>query len=210
MFRHIAYICLGLCLLLLFGCGKQGEVVEKPWGQLPTGETVTLYTLTNSQGMQAEITNYGGIVVSLAAPDRNGNYEDVVLGYDNLEAYVERNPLFGALVGLYANRIEYGLLDLDGEKVQLFVRDRPGQIPVAMHGGSIGLDQVVWNGAYGFKGGEAYLELKYTHPDGQDGYPGPVDVTVTYTLTNDNALQIDYKATTAKTTVINLTNHSYF
>ena len=181
-----------------------------PWGALPSGEEVTLYTLSNAKGMKAEITNYGGIVVSLTAPDRDGVFEDVVLGYHTLDEYVKRNPLFGAIVGLYANRIETGLIELDGDKVQLFVRDQPGRVPVHMHGGSVGLDQVVWNASYGVKKKQAYLELTYTHKDGQDGYPGDVYVTVTYVLTKDNALLIDYKATTDKTTVINLTNHSYF
>lgn len=210
MNKKLTFSGLGLLLALVLGSETHGEVIEEPWGQLPSGEAVSLFTLANANGMRAEITNYGGIVVSLTAPGRDGNFEDVVLGYDNLDAYVKRNPLFGAIVGLYANRIEHGLLDLDGEQVQLFVRERPGQNPVAMHGGSIGLDQVVWNAGSGAKGGTAYLELHYTHPDGQDGYPGPVEVTVTYTLTEDNALEIAYEATTGKTTVINLTNHSYF
>ncbi|MDA0347011.1 MAG: galactose mutarotase [Verrucomicrobia bacterium] len=207
-----------LTLLFVFGlvwasqsaCMPPGEVSEKVWGSLPSGEEVTLYTLTNSSGMQAQITNYGGIVVSLTTPDRDGVLEDVVLGYSSLDKYVERNPLFGAIVGLYANRIETGLVELDGKHVQLFVREQPGQVPVHMHGGSVGLDQVVWKGESGVEQGTAYLKLDYIHADGMDGYPGPVNVSVTYRLTNDNALKIDYFATTEKTTVINLTNHSYF
>ncbi len=195
---------------MLTGCDEPGTVTEQGWGALPSGEAVSLYTLTNANGMQAEITNYGGIVVSLTAPDRDGNFEDVVLGYHTLDEYVARNPLFGALVGLYANRIETGLIELDGEQVQLFVREQPGRVPVHMHGGSVGLDQVVWGADYGVKRNQAYLELNYLHEDGQDGYPGPVNVTVTYILANDNSLVIDYKATSEKTTVINLTNHSYF
>jgi len=201
---------LGLVWVSQSACTAPGEVSEMPWGVLPSGEEVSLYTLTNSKGMKAEISNYGGIVVSLTAPDWDGVFEDVVLGYHTLDEYVKRNPLFGAIVGLYANRIETGLIELDGEKVQLFVRDQPGRVPVHMHGGSVGLDQVVWDASYGVKKKQAYLELTYTHKDGQDGYPGDVYVTVTYVLTKDNALLIDYKATTDKTTVINLTNHSYF
>ncbi|MCZ6673044.1 MAG: galactose mutarotase [Verrucomicrobia bacterium] len=183
---------------------------EIPWGTLPSEEPVTLYTLKNGHGMQADITNYGGIVVRLTAPDREGKFEDVVLGYHTLDEYVERNPLFGAIVGLYANRIETGLIELDGEKVQLFVRERPDSVPVHMHGGSVGLDEVVWDAQTGIARNHAYLELNYLHKDGQDGYPGDVQVKVTYRLTNKNALEIEYKATTQKTTVINLTNHSYF
>lgn len=196
--------------LILAGCNEPGTVKEEVWGALPNGEAVSLFTLTNANGMRAEITNYGGIVVSLTAPDRNGKFEDVVLGYHTLDEYVARNPLFGAIVGLYANRIETGLIELEGEQVQLFVRNQPGRVPVHMHGGSVGLDQVVWSADYGVERNQAYLELNYVHEDGQDGYPGPVTVTVTYTLANDNSLMIDYKATTGKTTVINLTNHSYF
>ncbi|NET38473.1 MAG: galactose mutarotase [Cyanothece sp. SIO1E1] len=201
---------LGVLLGLLLGCAKSGSVSEETWGQLPSGEQVMLYTLTNPHGMEVKITNYGGIVVSLTAPDRDGVYEDVVLGYHTLDEYVERNPLFGAIVGLYANRIENGLIDIDGQQVQLFVRDRPGRVPVHMHGGSVGLDEVVWTAQYGKESRSVYLKLNYTHPDGQDGYPGPVQVGVTYVLTNDNTLAIDYEAVTERPTVINLTNHSYF
>ena len=211
MIRVIAAVfALGCVWASQSACTKPGEVTGSPWGFLPSGEAVTLYTLTNSNGMTADITNYGGIVVSLTAPDRNGEYEDVVLGYHTLDEYVKRNPLFGAIVGLYANRIETGLIELDGENVQLFVREQPGREPVHMHGGSVGLDQVVWEASYGVKRKAAYLELKYIHKDGQDGYPGDVHVSVTYVLTKDNALLIEYKATSDKTTVINLTNHSYF
>jgi aldose 1-epimerase len=210
--RTSGYILVfGLAGFFLSACSiQQSIVLEEPWGSLPAGEAVSLFTLSNANGMRAEITNYGGIVVSLTAPDRDGVFEDVVLGYHTLDEYVERNPLFGAIVGLYANRIEKGLIELDGEKVQLFVREQPGRVPVHMHGGSVGLDQVVWDASYGVKRKQAYLELRYLHKDGQDGYPGDVHVTVTYVLTKENALIIDYRATTDKTTVINLTNHSYF
>ncbi len=208
--QFLSLVCVAIVGLVLIGCKEPGTVTEEAWGALPNGEVVSLFTLTNANGMRAEITNYGGIVVSLTAPDRNGKFEDVVLGYHTLDEYVKRNPLFGAIVGLYANRIETGLIELDGEKVQLFVREQPSRTPVHMHGGSVGLDQVVWTADYGVKRNQAYLELNYVHRDGQDGYPGDVDVTVTYVLANDNSLVIDYKATTEKTTVINLTNHSYF
>ena len=206
-------LCVGLLIALGFaplGCTKLGTVSEEPWGTLPTGEEVMLYTLTNSNGMEAKITNYGGILVSLTTPDRDGVFEDVVLGYHTLDEYVERNPLFGAMVGLYANRIETGLINIDGEQFQLFVRDRPGRVPVHTHGGSVGLDEVVWTPKYGRNRKAVYLELYYTHPDGQDGYPGPVEVAATYVLTHDNSLVIYYEAITEKPTVINLTNHSYF
>ena len=110
---------------MLTGCDEPGTVTEQGWGALPSGEAVSLYTLTNANGMQAEITNYGGIVVSLTAPDRDGNFEDVVLGYHTLDEYVARNPLFGALVGLYANRIETGLIELDGGAVVCSRATRP-------------------------------------------------------------------------------------
>ena len=211
MFKVLRVLILS-CVVLIgqWGCSKLGTVEEEPWGTLPSGEEVMLYTLTNPNGMEAKITNYGGIVVSLTAPDREGVYEDVVLGYHTLDEYVERNPLFGAVVGLYANRIETGLIDIDGEKVQLYVRDQPDRTPVHIHGGSVGLDEVVWTPKSGRKRKAVYLELYYTHPDGQDGYPGPVQVAVTYVLTHDNALAIYYEAITEKPTVLNLTNHSYF
>ncbi|QXD24777.1 galactose mutarotase [Opitutia bacterium ISCC 51] len=211
MFRRLlSFSILAVCVSAYWGCTKLGTVTEEAWGTLPTGEAVTLYTLTNPSGMEVKITNYGGIIVSLATPDREGELEDLVLGYHTLDEYVERNPLFGAIVGLYANRVETGLVELDGEQVQLFVRELPGQVPVHTHGGSVGLDEVVWTATTGRKQKAVYLNLQYLHPDGQDGYPGPVHVSVTYGLTNDNSLVVYYEASTEKTTVLNLTNHSYF
>jgi aldose 1-epimerase len=179
---------------------KQASVTSA--GGLP----VDLYTLVNERGMKAEITNYGGIIVSLTAPDRDGQLADVVLGFDTLDEYVAHNPFFGCLVGRFGNRIAQGKFTLDGAQVVLAQNDGENHL----HGGLKGFDKKVWQAqAFESAVGPA-LKLCYTSPDGQEGYPGTLSVEVVYTLRDDNALQIDYKATTDKTTVVNLTNHSYF
>ncbi len=181
-------------------------IAKKDWGTGPSGERIELYTLRNSKGMEAAITNYGGRLVNLRTPDRNGKFEDVVLGFDDLEGYLGKNPFFGALVGRYANRIANGEFKLDGEVYKLARNNGPN----ALHGGLKGFDKVVWHAKEISTGEGAALELKYLSKDGEEGYPGNLNVTVTYTLTNDNALRLDYQATTDKDTVLNLTNHSYF
>ncbi len=177
--------------------------MKQDFGKTPDGTAVSIYTLKNGKGMEARITNYGGIVVSLLVPDRNGKAGDVVLGYDNLEGYIRNNPYFGAIVGRYGNRIAKGRFTLDGHEYKLAVNNGPN----SLHGGLRGFDKVVWD----VRRAEGnLLELHYLSKDGEEGYPGNLDVTVTYTLTPENELKIDYAATTDKPTVVNLTNHSYF
>ncbi len=166
------------------------------------GQAVSLYTLRNKNGMSAKITNYGGIVVSLMTPDRNGHYADVVLGFDTLQEYVDKNPFFGCITGRYANRIAKGRFSLDGQSYQLATNNGENHL----HGGKRGFDKKVW--AASTRGGA--LHLSYVSPDGEENYPGTLKTEVTYTLTNNNELRIDYLATTDKTTIVNLTNHSYF
>jgi aldose 1-epimerase len=180
-------------------------ITKAAYGQLPNGQSADLYTLRNAEGMEAKITNYGGIVVSLTAPDREGKFADVTLGFDSLNTYVAKNPYFGALIGRYGNRIAKGKFTLDGKEYTLPVNDGPN----SLHGGKKGFDKVVWT-ATPVEGDEPALKLAYTAKDGEEGYPGTLNVEVTYTLQKDNALRIDYQATTDKPTVINLTNHSYF
>ncbi len=200
--------------LLAAGCASQGEkwgaeVVAqdvKPFGSVE-GKPVRLYTLTNNNGMRADITNYGGIVVRLIVPDRSGTFEDVVLGFDDLEGYLKGHPYFGAIVGRYGNRIAGGRFTLDG-KTYTLARNNPPNEPVnALHGGLKGFDKVVWDVE---ESGRTQLKLHYRSADGEEGYPGNLDVHVTYTLTHDNELKIDYLAMTDKPTPVNLTNHSYF
>ena len=168
------------------------------------GKPVMLHTLTNASGAQVAITNYGGIVVSLSAPDRDGNLGDVVLGYDNLDAYLADTPYFGALIGRYGNRIANGAFTLNGESFALARNNGPN----ALHGGEKGFDKVVWDAAPTAAGDG--LTLTYVSADGEEGYPGTLSVRVVYTWTDDNELHIAYEATADKPTVVNLTNHSYF
>ncbi len=168
------------------------------------GKKVKLYTLKNKQGASVSITNYGGRIVSLLVPDKNNKLTDVVLGYDSIGTYRKKGePFFGALIGRYGNRIAKGRFTLDGEQYVLQLNDGVN----TLHGGSDGFFSKVWEAK---QLDNQKLELSYVSKDGEAGYPGKLDVKVTYTLTDDNALQIDYLASTNKTTVVNLTNHAYF
>lgn len=185
--------------------GATPGVKKSDFGKMPDGQPVELFTLTNKNGMQVEITNYGGAIVSILAPDRNGKMADVVLGFENLKGYLGNQPFFGALVGRYANRIAKAKFTLDGHEYKLAANDGPN----TLHGGLKGFDKHVWT-ARELKGAEPAIELTYLSKDGEEGYPGNLKAKVVYTLSNDNSLKIDYSATTDKDTVLNLTNHSYF
>jgi aldose 1-epimerase len=179
---------------------------QEAFGKTPDGTAVYLYTLRNSQGMEVKITNYGGIVVSVLVPDKNGKIGDVVLGFDRLEDYLKGHPYFGAIVGRYGNRIAKGRFTLGGKTYALATNNNENHL----HGGLKGFDKAVWK-AEPFSSGEgAGLKLNYLSKDGEEGYPGNLDVTVIYTLTRHSELRIEYAATTDKPTVVNLTNHSYF
>ncbi len=182
------------------------KIKKQPFGTLSDGTAVALYTLVNDHGMRATITNYGGTLVSLTAPDREGNWGDVVLGFDSLEAYLTRSPFFGCLVGRYGNRIAGGKFSLVGVEYSLAQNDGQNHL----HGGVAGFDKKVWTPQAMENVDGPSLKLTYTSPDGEEGYPGTLSVEVVYTLTADDALRIDYTATTDKATVVNLTNHSYF
>ncbi len=184
---------------------QKASIEKTAYGQLAGGQTADLYTLRNESGMTAQITNYGGIIVGLTAPDKDGKFEDVTLGQDSLSAYVKNNPYFGALIGRYGNRIAKGKFTLDGKTYNLVTNNMGNHL----HGGTVGFDKVLWT-ATPIEGDEPALKLTYTSKDGEEGYPGNLNVTVTYTLQKDNALKIDYEATTDKPTVVNLTNHTYF
>jgi len=179
---------------------------EQPWGHLPDGTAVTLYTLRNAHGLRADISNYGGIVTRLLVPDREGAVADVVLGYDSLADYLKGSPYFGAIVGRYGNRIAQGTFTLDGVRYTLAVNNGPN----ALHGGLKGFDKVVWQAEPYTDSTEAGVRLHYVSPDGEEGYPGRLDVTVIYALTNDNALRIDYRLTTDRPTIHNVTHHGYY
>ncbi len=185
-------------------------VMVKRYGELPGGEAVQIYRLKNANGMIAEITNYGGIVTRLTAPDRKGRQEDVVLGYNRLEDYLEVTPYFGAIIGVYGNRIADGKFELEGKTFQLTNNSEAGGAPVHLHGGTKGLDKVLWSGRPSVGKNSANLILNYIHPDGAEGFPGNIRIRVVYRLTNENELEVSYRATTDKATIINLTHHSYF
>lgn len=189
---------------------KKG-VEASPFGALPDGREVTLYRLANDHGLAVEIMNYGGIIVSLRAPDREGNVEDIVLGFNSLDGYLsdayrQLNPYFGALIGRYGNRIDQGRFTLDGTTYQLTANDGDNHL----HGGGRGFDRRLWD-AEPFSGedGEGLI-LRHVSEDGEEGYPGRLEATVTYTLTDDNALKVRYRAETDQATPVNLTQHSYF
>jgi aldose 1-epimerase len=185
--------------------GRVG-VKKEGFGKVDEQE-VFLYTLTNARGAEARITNYGGIVVSLKMPDRSGKYDDVVLGFDNLDGYLKNSGFYiGAVIGRYANRIAKGRFTLNGVEYKLATNNGENHL----HGGIRGFDKVVWNAKpLRIKSGAA-LELNYLSRDGEEGYPGTLHVRVIYTLTDNNELKIDYSATTDKDTIVNLTSHSYF
>jgi aldose 1-epimerase len=176
------------------------------FGQNIDGTPVRLFTLKNSKGMEARIMNYGGIVVSLTVPDRQGKLGDVVLGCETLADYLQGHPHFGALIGRYGNRIGKGKFTLDGVEYSLAINNGPN----SLHGGLKGFDTFVWAAKPLETTEGPALELKYTSRDGEEGFPGNLSVTAVYTVTEDNALKIEFTATTDKKTLCNLTHHSYF
>ncbi len=182
------------------------RVTRAAYGTLPTGEQVHAFTMRNARGIEMRVLDFGGIIVSLRTPDRAGNPGDIVLGMDDLAGYVKSSPYFGAITGRYANRIAKGEFTLDGTTYKLAVNNGPN----ALHGGLRGFDRVVWQAEPSADSSGARLVLRYTSADGEEGYPGTLRATVTYTLTDRNELAIEYQATTDKPTPINLTNHSYF
>ena len=208
----VFYIAL-LVVLTSFSCKTKEEgkpmVEEKIFGKLSDGREVNVYTLKNANGMEIKIINYGATVVSLTAPDKSGKYEDVVLGYDNLEGYVNDKSYFGTIVGRYGNRIGKGKFKLDGKEYQLSINDGENQL----HGGIEGFNKKVW-GVVKTEAvdsvGSASITLRYISKDGEEGFPGTVELNVKYTLTKDNELSINYSATTDKKTILNPTHHSYF
>jgi len=182
---------------------KEVTIHKEPFGKLEDGRQVSLFTLTNANNMEVKIMTYGGTVTSIRTPDKEGNMDNVVLGFDSLDKYLAGVPYFGALIGRYGNRIEDGIFSVDGKEYELATNDGDNHL----HGGEKGFDKRLWD-AKALEDGS--LQLHYLSEDGEEGYPGNLDVTVFYTLTNDNELKIEYEATTDKATPVNLTNHSYF
>lgn len=194
---------------LLYAQGYSGRMVvtQDAFGETEDSQQADIYNLKNANGVEVRITNYGGIVVSLMVPDKNGTMGDIVLGFDDLQGYLGDDPYFGAIVGRYGNRIRNAQFTLDGTTYQLPVNNNDN----TLHGGTTGFNDRLWQTRQ-FSGddGSVSLELTYWSPDGEMGFPGNLLTTVTYTLTNENALRIDYTALTDEKTVLNLTNHSYW
>ena len=182
------------------------SIVKSEYGTTPKGEKVEQYTLTNQKGMEVKIITFGGIISSMKVPNKEGKSEEVVIGFNSLDQYMKDNPYFGALIGRYGNRIAKGKFTLDGKEYSLAINNAPN----ALHGGPEGFHRVIWTAEEAKSGDSAALKLKYVSKDMEEGYPGNLTVFVTYTLNNDNSLDILYEATTDKKTVVNLTNHSYF
>jgi aldose 1-epimerase len=178
-----------------------------PFGQTPEGQEVSIHTLTSSKGLRARITNFGATLVSLEVPDRHGNLADVVLGFDSLESYMKSSAYIGVTAGRYANRIGGARVVLDGVEHKLTANEGSNQL----HGGKAGFDKRVWTTEEVVATeDEAWVKMTYLSKDGEEGYPGNLRCTVTYTLTNDDELRLDYEAETDKKTVLNLTNHTYW
>jgi aldose 1-epimerase len=186
--------------------GSAGVRINDTWDTLPDGRAVALIELRNKNGIKARLINYGAALVGLDAPDRKGKFADVTLGFDKVEPYTGKSPYMGATVGRYANRIALGKFTLDGKEYVLATNNAPNHL----HGGVVGYDKVIWK-AEPFKGKDGVgVKFSYLSPDGEEGYPGAVNCSVTYTLTDANELRFDYEATTDKPTPLNLTNHSYW
>ncbi len=195
--------------VVFIGFGMQayaGTKIEKEAFGSVDGVPVDLYTLTNANGIEMKATNYGGIVTSLKIPDTQGQLGDVVLGFNTVKEYVKDSPYFGAIIGRYGNRIGQAKFSLDGREYVLAKNNGEN----SLHGGIKGFDKVVWEAHAGTSDGGVKIAFHYVSKDGEEGFPGNLDVTVTYTLTNDNTFRIDYEATTDKPTVVNLTNHTYW
>jgi aldose 1-epimerase len=209
---------LALALLIPLGCATdqadtqtqdqpERSITRAAFGTMPSGEAIEVFTLTNANGVELKAITYGGIITSLRTPDRNGQFADIVLGYDSLASYLDPPPpYFGAIIGRYGNRIANAQFAIDGQTYQLEKNDGQNHL----HGGVRGFDKVVWQGQEVPGDSGAAVKFTYTSPDGEGGYPGTLNVEVTYTLTDNNELIVDYLATTDKPTHVNLTQHSYF
>ncbi|MGE5806815.1 MAG: aldose epimerase family protein [Ignavibacteria bacterium] len=202
----IIFILFYLILFSQTNTKGQSMIDKKLFGTLPDGSKVYSYTLKNSLGMKAEIIEFGAIVRTLSVPDRSGKFSDIVLGYDDLSGYENGSSYLGAIVGRYGNRIAKGKFTMDGKEYQLTVNSGTNHL----HGGVKGFDKVLWKAEPVENETDPALKLTYVSKDGEEGYPGTVTVSVTYTVTKDNELRIDYEGTTDKTTILNPTHHSYF
>lgn len=205
MLRTIACLATSACLV---GAAHAADIEHAPFGTTADGKQVDIYTMTNDHGLQVQFLSYGGIIKQIRVPDRMGRFDDIVLGLATLQQYetIGTQTHFGAIIGRYANRIGGAQFTLDGTTYHLEANNGPN----TLHGGSVDFNNEVWTVAVVPTADGVAAALSYTSPDGEEHFPGTLKTSVTYTLTNDNELRIDYAATTDKPTEINFTNHSYF
>jgi aldose 1-epimerase len=182
------------------------RITQSPYGTTPEGQEIQQFTCRNAHGLEMRLITYGAILVAINVPDREGNLDNITLGFDRLEGYLQRHPYFGATVGRYANRIAGGQFTLDGKHYQLATNNGPNHL----HGGESGFDKRVWTAVPWQTESSVGVRFTYESPDGEEHYPGTLQATVAYQLTNDNELRIDYTATTDAPTIVNLTNHAYW
>ena len=216
MMAKFTVLAAGLSAVLLAGCASPGSsccgstttgtIMKEPFGKTADGKAVDIYTLRNTNGMEARIMTYGGTLVSLKVPDRNGNLGDVVLGCDDVDTYMHQSTYLGALIGRYGNRIGKAQFTLDGQTYHLDANNGAN----TLHGGTNGYDKVLWQAKPVPTDSGPSLELTYVSKDGEEGFPGTLKIKAVYKLTDDNSLRIEFTATTDKDTVVNLTAHSYW
>lgn len=219
--QSVIFLLFMLCVGIMLSCGKpdpsktspipkesqhEMKIEQNAFGKTMEGQEVSLFTLQNVLGMKATLTNYGATVISLYAPDQNGNFDDVVLGFPTLDGYLKEHPFFGGIIGRYGNRIAKGRFNLDGVAYQLAANNGENHL----HGGVKGFHKVVWSAAPVTQDSAVGVKFSYVSKDGEEGYPGNLSCNVTYWLTNKNELKIEYHATTDKATPVNLTHHGYF
>ena len=203
----IAIVAIALCC---WGCRKQAGVTSESFGTLSTGEEATLFHVVNARGASMDVTNYGARIVSIFMPDRDGKFDDVVVGPGDLASFENGDRFFGPVIGRYGNRIDHASFTIDGVLYQVDANENFGGEPVQCHGGIIGFDRRMWTAEGVTESGRAGVRMRYTSPDGEQGYPGTLEAEVIYWLTDDNEVVLEYSATTDKPTVVNLSNHTYF
>ena len=204
------FLTLLSAVLLVAGCAPKASVSSEPFGKLSTGEDVTMWHLVNNNGASMDVIDFGCRIVKICMPDRNGKIDDVVVGYGDLESFEKKDRFLGPVIGRFGNRIDNASFVLDGVKYDVDANEKFDGAPVQCHGGRKGFDQFVWQGEGLVENGRVGVRFYRLSPDGEQGFPGNMDAYVTYWLTDDNVVKLEYDATTDKPTVVNLSNHTYF